>query len=96
MTKTVRVQPMRHRQYDGVLIQTPYNEHFIAALKALVPFTDRWFNEHRGGWWISKGYADVVTHLAHEHFGGAEITDERGDKVVVTAAGERCRQERLF
>jgi hypothetical protein len=84
---------MRHGRHEGVLVQTPYDEHFVAALKALVPFTDRWFNEHRSGWWISKKFGDVATHLAHEHFGGTEIVDENGDRVVVTAAGERCKQE---
>jgi hypothetical protein len=87
---------MKHRQHAGVLVQTPYDETFVARLKALVPFTDRWFNEHKAGWWVSQRYADVVTHLAHESFGGAEIVDEHGDRVVVTAAGERCKQSELF
>jgi hypothetical protein len=94
--KTVRVQPMRHHRHEGVLVQTPYSAEFVTALKAMVPYTDRIFNEHRHGWWVSQRYADVATHLAHQHFGGAEITDANGDKVVVTAAGERCKQSELF
>lgn len=95
-SKTVRVRPMRFKGHPGVLLQTPFDKQFVRTLKNMIPFNCRWFNEHREGWWISEAYADVATHLAHECFGGTEITDQDGEKTVITAAGERCRQEDLF
>ena len=95
MTKTVRVEPAKHNRQPGILLRFPFDRVFLEKLKAMVPYTDRIFNEYRHAWFISHRYADVATHLAHEHFGGAEITDENGQKIVVTAAGERCKQAEL-
>ena len=94
--KNVRITPMRFKDCVGVLVQTPFSHDFIAVLKALVPWDHRWFSEHKSGWWISQKYSDVATHLASEHFGGMEVTDANGERVTVTADGERCRQELLF
>jgi hypothetical protein len=87
---------MKFKDCPGVLVQTPFSLDFITALKAMVPYNHRWFNEARSGWWVSQDYADVATHLASEHFGGMEVTDANGDRIVHTAAGERCKQEALF
>ena len=95
-SKNVRITSLTFKGIEGVLVQTPFSLDFVLALKAMVPWDHRWFNEHKSGWWISGRYSDVITHLASEHFGGMEITDKQGDRVVVTASGERCKQEMLL
>ena len=97
MKKTVRVTPMtRQGRYPGILLQTPFSKDFILKLKTMVPFNERWFNEHKSGWWISQQYADVAVHLASEHFGGASVVDENGERVFVGVDGARVKQEQLF
>lgn len=96
MKKNVRVQPMKSYDRAGVLIQTPFSLDFVRTLKAMVPFNHRLFNEHRSGWWISDEYSEVIIHLASQHFGGAEVKDANGERIMHSADGERCRQEVLF
>jgi hypothetical protein len=96
VTKTVRVESAKYNRQPGILLRFPFDRGFLDTLKRMVPYTDRIFLERRHAWFITQKYSDVATHLAHEHFGGSEIVDEKGERVVVTAAGERCKQAELF
>jgi hypothetical protein len=95
MTKTVRVESTKYNRQPGILLRFPFDRGFLETLKRMVPYTDRIFLERRHAWFITQKYADVAIHLAHQHYGGAEITDADGKKTVITAAGERCRQAEL-
>lgn len=87
---------MKLRGRPGILLRTPFDRGFNDQLKGMVPRANRWFNEHASGWWIAEQHKPVIEHMAREWFGGIEILDGEGEALVVTAAGERCRQERLL
>jgi len=92
-----RFTPMkRYGRIPGVLVQFPYDEHLIAQLKAMVPRADRWYNEHRKGWWIAEPHRKLVEHLIREAFPKAvEIVDEEG-RAVTIEGDDRLVQERLL
>jgi hypothetical protein len=93
---TARIVPMRLSGRPGVLVKTPFSDAFLLQLKALVPYTDRWWNERAVGWWCAQPYQDVVEHIVRDVFGTYELEDEDGLVVTYTAAGEKLYQEELL
>lgn len=86
---------MKLRGRPGVLVQTPFDEFYNAQLKAMIPKRDRWWNEHRTGWWIHEDYADTITFLAEQAFGAIIIVDDDG-REITHEGGERLEQGRLL
>lgn len=96
MRDVPRITPMkRFGRIPGVLVQFPWAPHLNAAVKGLVPRADRWWNEHRTGWWIHERHKDLVIHLVSEAFPAVEYVDEDG--TAITIEGEdRIVQGRLL
>lgn len=94
--RTPRVFPQQLSRRPGVGILTPYDEAFIAQLKAMVPRGDIWFNPYSKHWWVAIVHQDVVRHLVSEHFGTYELEDDDGVVVIHTAGGEQLHQESLL
>lgn len=96
-TAVPKLSPMKLRGRPGVLFQTPYDEMYVAQLKGLIPNKrDRWFNEHRRGWWIAEEHVDLVTHLTRETFGAMRVVDDEGHEIIEERSGERLEQGRLL
>ena len=87
---------MKLRARPGVLVQTPFDMEFVLQLKAMVPRHDRWFNEHRKGWWVAEVWAQVIEHLVRETFGAVVIVDEGGREITHERSGEKLEQGRLL
>lgn len=95
--KTSRISPMKLGGRPGVLVQTPYSEYFVQNLKASIPKGDRWWNEHRTGWWVSESYADLARHFVLEEFGVAIIVDDEGEERTIDhRTGETLQQGDLL
>jgi len=94
--KLATVRPMKLNGRPGLLVRTPFDEVFNGQLRAMIPRGQVWFNAHAKGWWVAEAHRSVVLHLALEAFGGVEVTDENGETVAHTAAGERLHQEKLL
>ena len=94
--KLVRVTRLERRGVPGVLLQAPSDRDFATQVNQHVPWDHRWRIETKAGWWISDAYADVAIHLARERFTSADFVGADGAQLVLTAAGEKCRQESLF
>ncbi len=87
---------MKLSKRPGVLVQTPYDEFLIAQLKAMVPRRDRWWNDHRKGWWIAEEHEKTVVHLVLQAFQYVVVVDEHGDAITHDNTGARLVQERLL
>ncbi len=80
----------------GVLLQTPYDEHFVGQLKTL-PHRERIWFAHRLGWWVSEEHAALGRHFLLECFGVAVIVDDKGNETVHDhRTGETLEQGRLL
>lgn len=53
---------------NQLVVKTPYNAGFIAALKSTVPWKNRQWNPGKKVWVCDGGYQEVVTHLVLEYF----------------------------
>jgi len=53
---------------NAFLVQTPYNEGFVKALKSTVPYKDRKWNRISKGWVIHLDYHDDVKSLLFRYF----------------------------
>lgn len=54
---------------DGALaITSPYSPHFVDALKAAVPGTDRKWDGQRKQWLVSVNYGSQVQRLIEQHY----------------------------
>jgi len=95
VSKPAKVSPMKLRGRAGILVQTPYDEFFVGQIKAMVPRHERWFNEHRKGWWISAEWAPAIEHLVREAFGAVVVADQDG-REITHEAGEKIEQVRLL
>lgn len=91
-----RIFPQQLSRRPGVGVLAPYNEAFIARLKAMIPRGDLWFNPYSKHWWAAAVHVDIVRHLVSECFGTYELEDGNGDVVTHTPAGEQLVQETLL
>ncbi len=80
--KVARISPMKLSGRPGMLFQTPYDETYVGQLKAMIGRRDRWWNDHRKGWWIAADSARLARHLTLEAFGVAVIVDDEGHETT--------------
>lgn len=96
VSKPPKVSPMKLRNRPGILVQTPFDRFFVDQVKSMVPRSDRWWNDHRTGWWISEEYREPIEHLTRECFGAVVIVDEDGHEITHERSGEKLEQGRLL
>lgn len=95
--KTAKISPMQLRGRPGVLLQTPYSDYFVQNLKASIDRRDRWWNEHRKGWWVAEEHARLARHFVLEEFGVAIIVDDEGEERTIDhRTGETLQQGDLL
>ena len=64
-------------------VSVPYNANFVAAIKALVPVSERGFNEVSKVWTFTEPYLAAMETLARQ------LWHQPGEVVVVTKANTR-------
>ncbi len=78
---------------DGYMLTSPYNEGFVAELKAMIPYRDRQWWASSKAWWIAASSFDVAVHLVRRYFGAHELIDaDTGEVIHVGADGTRVGQ----
>lgn len=75
---------------DGYYISTGYNKNFIAALKVLIPFSDRVWDPDAKTWMFTKKYFDAVKELAKQVWNAHQI--QIIDEAQVKAAHTKHQQ----
>ena len=80
----------------GMLIDTPYNEDFVEAIKAGVPGRDRAWDPDEKVWWVAVEWAEYAAQLVAYHYGAHEVVDEHGCIEYHDADGTTARQDELF
>lgn len=93
--KPPKLTPMKLSGRDGILVQTPYDEIFVGQLKNMISRRDRWWNEHRKGWWVAEEERTLVMHLL-EMFGGTVVIVDQDGHEVIHEHGETLEQGRLL
>ncbi len=93
---TPKVSPMKLRKRAGVLVQTPYDEFLNSQIKGMVPRGDRWWNDHRKGWWVAEEYRDIAIHLVLQCFQYVVVVDDEGEAITHDSTGAKLVQERLL
>lgn len=64
---------------EGVWIQTGFDEGWIEAFKAFVPWSDRNWIPAKTSWFVTFGYAENVIGLTKLFFEDVEVKDLRNE-----------------
>lgn len=97
-TRNVRVVlgARSHRGDVGARVETPYDEAFVAALKAQVPASDRVWTEGSKTWWVSSAHRDAVVALVVRCYGETVVVLEDGREEYRDRSGVVATQGRLL
>jgi len=81
---------------DGWLVSAPYDEGFVAELKAHVRSGDRRWHAEAKNWWVAGEHHGMLVYLLKRFWEEYEVVQEDGSVEIITRSGERIRQGGLF
>ena len=56
-----------------LVVRTPYDPAFVAALKARIPHAARRWDRNRRAWLVDMSQRQTVVHLVEQHFGNVQV-----------------------
>jgi len=77
MDPSGKITTTRITAVDGwLLVQTPFNHHFVTALKTRIPSYKRRYDAGNRGWLVSPQYLNLILSLINHYYGVSTRTPE--------------------